>query len=67
MKLVMDKIKIARVITRMRIRPAVLAFEAWKDAVEAAKLDDRDGSVGDGTGSSTRGSGDVDYQTEGYR
>ena len=48
----MDKIKIARVITRMRIRPAVLAFGAWKDMVEAAKLD-RDGGVDTTTGGST--------------
>ena len=45
----MDKIKIARVITRMRIRPAVLAFEAWVDMVEAAKLD-RNGGFDSTTG-----------------
>ena len=61
MQLVLDKIKIGRVVARMRIRPVVLAFEAWKELVEEAKLEragggreaaDADGSlvVGDAMG-----------------
>ena len=39
MQFVLDKIKVGRVVARMRIRPAVLAFEAWKEFVEEAKLE----------------------------
>jgi len=45
MQLVMDKIKIGRVVARMRIRPVVLAFEAWKELVEEVKLERAGGGV----------------------
>ena len=34
-----QKLKIARVIARMRIKPAVLAFQEWRELVEDAKLE----------------------------
>ena len=34
LKFINDKIKIARVLARMKIRPVVLTFAAWKELVE---------------------------------